>query len=860
MKTQFVRSTAPNRRAFLAGTAAAAIVSSKNVNAAETPVTIQSFGLTNWKSNGTSAGFARQGVIFKKGDIPAGSSVEVRRKNAPIPAQFDERSTWSDGSLKFAVMHLRDTVFAASEARIYDLVRTPGAAFQNAPTTTIADITTRHRFAIGFPNHRQSSDGKTFETLGSGVLAADFATHMSIPTRVEMHHAGAVCDGWTGWGMATDVGNQTPDAHLKVNWHADIWKNADGTIYSIEIGAEPAQDWWSVPNKTLRSYDAFLVDTFLTGSASIIGGYKTVIHPYKSRWLTVQNAGGNNRGRRHWVGGACPTLTYLPNRAYWIASGLVPPLNLASKPAAYASFEPNTTTYVPCSNHSHRNQIDGTGGYEGRGIIGNCDGIAFLRQTAEDVACARINAHVGLHVFYHYRSNRPRRRPGDSAPDTANTPISMIMGLSRGTAPSYDFTADGMPAPVHAYADNRTTPQGRDGYVEPAGGGGVWSVTTGDSSHAVNYSYFMYLLEGERYHLEATLDLATNLVHQGIDNVYSNRPQSPMARSGFGRSIKAPDTVYDAIAGLNGQERSAGWSLGILGSAAGIVPDRHVAARFIKRLNQQQSIYMRDILAYQPADAKAAGVSPFTDELGLSSPWMGAFNTLGGYHNWLLTESAEARAWADMTANMSIGMVESNIFKTLAYRANSKQRGAPYDTATNRYLPRTETRIRFAEDGSAYTGLLDVKTGGLSMKPTVPLTEGDVFYVEEVNGSGDPQEPPPDLKPGVPYYAVQVRGDAFKLSASPNGQPVTVSVSHWAELSCDPKRPFDPLKTPPPANLGVDSYVAIHRAALVMAHRCSHPDATALVVKKIQAFTARLNSSKYVNWDYAELQPTSSAG
>lgn len=842
----------PGRRAFLVGTAATyGVTSGRVARAAEPSTLMHSFGLTNWKA-APSAGFARQGVVFKKGDMPAGSSIEVRRKGAPIAVQFDQRVTWSDGSLKFAVMHLRDTAFAASEARTYDLMRVVGGAFDNTATTTLADITSRHRFLIGFPNHRQTADGKTFETVGSGVSAADFATHMSVPTRVEMHHAGSVSDGWIGWGMAGDVANQALDAHLKVNWHADIWKNLDGSVYSIEIGAEPAMDWWSVPNKTLRTYDALLVDSLLSGPASVIGGYKAVTHPYKCRWLTVQNDGGNNRGRRHWVGGACPTLTYLPNKAYWIATGLVPPLNLAAKPQPYGSFDNNTKTYQPCSNQSHRGQIDSTGGYEGRGIITNSDCIAFLRQTAEDVACARINAHVGMHAFLHYRSHRTRRRPGDTAADMANTPISMIMGLSRGTAPAFDFTADGMPAPVHAYADIRTTPAGRDGYVRPTGGDGVWSTTTGDCSHAVNYSYFMYLLEGERYHLEAELDLATNLVHQGIDNVYSNRPQNPVARGGFGRATKAPDTVYDAIAGLNGQERSAGWALAVLGSAAGIVPDRHVASRFIRRLNQQQAIYMRDILAILPADAKACGVSPFTDELGMSNPWMGAFNTMGGYHNWNMTETAEAQAWANFTVNMSIGMVESHIFKTMAYRANSKPRAATYDAAGNRYFPRTQTRIRTGEDQSTYAGQLDSKTGMVTVKPTVKLYEGDLVFVEQVNTNGDPVPTSPDLPIGVPLYWVQIQGDSARLSLTPNGPPLPISTSAWVELSCDPKRPYDPLTAPPPPGLTADDYVPIHKAALIMAHRAGQPDATTAILKKMQAFTAKIDYSSFVNWDFAD--------
>ena len=48
-------------------------------------VLIQSFGLANWSAS-ASAGFARRGVIFKKGDVPAGTSVTAKIGAAVIAA------------------------------------------------------------------------------------------------------------------------------------------------------------------------------------------------------------------------------------------------------------------------------------------------------------------------------------------------------------------------------------------------------------------------------------------------------------------------------------------------------------------------------------------------------------------------------------------------------------------------------------------------------------------------------------------------------------------------------------------------------------------------------------------------------
>ena len=50
----------PGRRAFLAGSAAAyGMISNGIAQAADAAPVVHSFGLTNWKTNGTSPGFAR---------------------------------------------------------------------------------------------------------------------------------------------------------------------------------------------------------------------------------------------------------------------------------------------------------------------------------------------------------------------------------------------------------------------------------------------------------------------------------------------------------------------------------------------------------------------------------------------------------------------------------------------------------------------------------------------------------------------------------------------------------------------------------------------------------------------------------
>lgn len=573
------------------------------------------FAVQNWGS-ATSAPLLRAGMAFKQGDVPAGSVPVISGVSG---AQFDQRTFWPDGSLKFTVAHIRDASnFSASESRSYTLTSAAGS-FGNTGTLTLSGILSGHSFAINFANVTQSSDGSTFSARGSGAFTASLATHAAVATRVTKVHSGPVCEGWVVWGMATDNTGGAADAHLKVIWHVDAWKNADGSVYALEVAAVVSQDWWSIAGKYLLGYDATFVD-----GGSTIGTYAGVRHPYNSQWLTCKTVADNNIGRRPWIGGGIPTLLYKPNRAYWISSNLVPPLDLTLSPA---SLNSTVTSYVPCGAADHRAAIDGTGSYIGRGTMPLPDSVAFMRQTALDTAIARVNGHAGLGVPYHLRSNRTRTRPGDGGvADTANS--IMPQPMQPKASSYYDFTAAGLPASVYCYTDGRSASDHQDGYVSASGGMGVWSTQTGDASHSVAYSYGMYLLEGETYHLEATLDHCMYPLHQQI-STYGCRGLL-LANDSVYSSLSIPSTTWDSLPQLwkPTNVRATGWSLVDLARAAGIVPAAHEAAGWFANWLAHLGDWIAGSMQYQPADMKAAGAFypragwDGVPDTGMRSPWM----------------------------------------------------------------------------------------------------------------------------------------------------------------------------------------------------------------------------------------------
>lgn len=791
------------------------------------------FVLENW-STSSSIGMARIGMPFARGDIPAGKIPAITRDGAPVAAQFDERAYWLDGSLKFCVAHLRDADFPALTSRTYTVSAVTGS-YSNAGSKQLSDITGGHDFKVNFASLTET--GSTTTTVGSGAFTASFNSHSAVATRREKYHSGAVTEGWYAWGMAKDNNGGAEDAHLKANWYVDVWKNADGSIYAYEVAAVLAQDWWSVANKKRRNYNVSLND-----GATTIEAYSSVEHIYKSQWITCQNRGGNNRGKPHWVGGAQPTLTYKPSKTYWRNTKLIAPYDASFTPAAYSTS--GNDVYTPCKNQNHRPNIDGTGAYEGRGVNSNPDVVAFMRQDAASVASMRINAHVGLHVYYHMRSNANRVRPGETA-DVANTPLSLKFEVGSGPAIPYDFTADGMPAPGHAYADSRADTAHKNGYVDVQGGGGVWSNTTGDSSHACNYSGFAYMLEGERYHLEATMDLASYGVHQGIGNEYMGTPYSAMAPVASGTGGK-----WDAIV-ITGQQRNAGFAMNLIGFAAAFAPSTHIAKNYFNRFNRQQGRFLKNALDFMPANIAEVGLHLIYDAAE-HSPWMTAMSAIGIRQNGHMTENGYAKLYADHIAKPSIRMGEKHVYRSGLYRADYLHRLAAWDPTTN----------PFNKDGTM-RGFSTVNSTNSTLTAGTDFTQSDCGWDKWTNGdivyffnTGDPLKDVLHSNEGTPLYAVNSSGNTCQLSLTPGGAPITIPVDTHKNgtvfIAIDPQWTDAYTATQfPPKLYGADSYAAMHRAVVVMANFAGQPEATAAKVQKYNTFLAPVNSSNWLTWKMA---------
>ena len=441
----------------------------------------------------------------------------------------------------------------------------------------------------------------------------------------------------------------------------------------------------------------------------------------------------------------------------------------------------------------------------------------------------------------------------------------------------YDFTADGMPIAVDAYFDGRSQGAAKDGVVYALGGTGVWGLS-GDSSHAVSYCYYMAMIDGAEWLLEAQLDLASNLAHQSIYGYHNFRqlmltgsPQQAAA------SNSSTDTNYwTALCGqwMPDNIRALGWSQLILGHAAGLIPADHVAYRYFQALLAHNGDYIDGSLNNMPADYVLAGAYYTPSELGLASieiPWMTAIQCTCAYASFLITEDPRWKRLADHTFNWTSRNAAAGRFYALdQYRTIDRLQCADW-SVSNKLLPAEQQP--FAEINPN----LDAASGVFTMANAVywnsvngtppPFVEGDmVVFTKQTQGGSNGPIPAgategqvayirdlanPQSTSGNVYASTSPPYATFKLAATPAGAPLTWTASQsGVNLSWRPQSaanyaiaqsyPYIPLW---------NNYVPIHVSAIMMARQAGNSAATTPMRDAALAFVAPMGPSTYAPYD-----------
>jgi len=797
---------------------------------------IQSFVIENTNNGGTSPGFVKTGLPFKKGDMPANCvpKVSIQGGAEITDIQFDERVSWMDGSLKFCVCRFKDTTFSASQGRTYDVEAATGT-FDNAERISLATIKANSDVQVAVDNLK---DATPDTTVGSGSFEAKF--NDTVATRLTKVGGGKVCESWMGWIMFKDQTGGAEDAHLKAIFHIDAWNNGSNGIADYSYAVVLSQDWWEQSAKDRRTYNATLKDGATTSET-----YTSVDHHYHGQWATVRTDNDDQHAQRHWDG-TIPTLFHKPDFDYWMEAGFIPPLETGYTSVNSAASQ---NTYSPFDNFFHRAAIDGTGDYPGRGIIPNQDCHLIVTTNAENARVARVNAFAGLHIGYHFRTNANRNRSSKSADawndfsgessDVANTPISL--SLDPMTASLYDFTSDGMPSDKHAYKGN--APDANDGgWQSPAGGTGVWTLSS-NTSHAVNFCYFLYLYEGERWFLDATVDLATAASHNDVADNFGSRAY-PQYYDEINRrtEFSIPATQYGGLASLRKPEnsRSVGWSQVLTGSASAIVPDHDVMKEYIDLYNAHNSEWLGAGLSRYPTSQLMAGI-PFHHGNQMMSAWMFAFQCEGAYHNYRVTENAHSKSYADHISKFLANLWTSNM-KGLAEtsRMSAQYITEDWDSAVSGTDYITDYGLEL-EGADVTNGSADITTKNIA---TFDWAVDDELWFTRVNGSGTNEVIPADIVEGNVYHvvsAVNTSGDnwTIQVSATRGGAAIVFGETSHCAVSARPAAANRSVS----AATGGSQTVNVISGAAIMAYKSGSPHMTLALAQVAKSYLSTITTN-----------------
>ncbi len=802
-----------------------ALIGSNNVQA----TILHRFTLSDTSGAGSS-GFFRLGLAFEKGDVPSGSLPVARLTDGtPVRSAVMETNSWSDGSLRKATL-VGEVPGGVPLAATVEITAEAGSQGTSG-IDPFAYLQTSTDFKVQVTNHSGSVSGN----LPNRTYVLNIA--LLDTSRREVQADTPVCVRIFAWGAPG------PEKHLMGLHYVDLWLDSGGQVVGVEWTPVMSQHWWvddpfgnGAAPKEERIYDAVLVD-----GATELEGYAGLNHAYYCQWAGLYTGNDAQHARRLWIskGAAMPTLrlAYSPDsRRRLMRAGYIPPLDLTTRYTIQHGQD-----YDALGTNGHRAAINGTGGYEGRGVVTNMDSIAFTEQTVERWRAARVSAQASLSVFHHIKDHRPAS--GGAFGGDASMGM-FPQKIARLGAQAYPGLATETIAVTGVNAELPDVP--------PQGGTGAF--TSWDAAHHTVYGYMMAFVEGERYLADAVLDQLSYLNMQRAFDGFVSNPAAIWAVDPPRRDLlSVPSTPTYGFTHLrHRQERSFGWSQYSWDHAYALLADDDRHRPFLLNLQQTTSDLLEDSIAFFPPSQLETGTY-WMRNTPVISVFMNGLSSMLIERSNLLTERAFPGhvQFVDLLARYLRDTLIHNPYASRFQR----HLACVDDKNATQYVDRNE---RWAEVEATVE---DIGGSGTTFTATnrffegVTPTEGEPCYLSDPTGT---QPLPPELSAGTVYFLVNIRviddrSASWQLAASLGGAPLAVTtpsnaIRHYIRLSAFSAFGFigeNGAHVP-----SDDNFMTIMNAAVEYHYGVSGKEVSSNDIADIRSFFAPKTFAKFANWNF----------
>lgn len=791
---------------------------------------LHSFRLEDTSGSGSS-GFFRLGLAFEKSDIPEGSVPIAHAPNGtPVRSAIIERNSWSDGSMRKCLL------VGEVEGGIDGGIDIDVLASEFDERVSNLDpfdyISTHTDLRVQVENHLGSVSGSLQDRN------YDLNTVLRIKSRRVIQADTPISVRFFAWGHPPD------EKHLMGLHYVDLWLRATGAVVGVEWTPVLSQHWWvddpfgdGAQPKEERVYDALLVN-----GRDVLERYVGLRHAYYCRWAGLRTNDDAQHGRRLWInmGASQPTLSLSYSdisKRRMMRSGVFPPLKQGIK--YNKTFR--TRSIVPLGeqqegqpfsqSHNHRRSINGTGGYQGRGILPNMDAIALTQQGVEDWRIARVSAQAGLSAFFHVRDHRVAR----GGPFDGDISMGLIPPVTGRLGPqSYAGLA----------SETVAVTAGESWLKEDKPNGGTGAFSNWDTAHHVSYSFFVAFVEGEAYLADAVLSsFDTACIRRTHYNIYGKNPRIQFYETAKRRErFSLPDTRYGSNMARMGQERSPAWIVNAANHASILVADDDRHRVLVDNQIRNHSIWITDSMEFFPNDHVAKG-GWRTDMNNVGSPWMNNFAPLSYYQLAIYADDRGLpgfRKFAEQTVRLAI-----NMWRT-PYAVGTYRDVRLFDADHLNYIPANETyrlvdKVRISENIAT-----------IPMPAGLSLYNNDIIIFSQRDGQGNDVENtiPHECKYSKRYYAINVNGNACNITESPNGDAIFLSdtlTSIGLFASAYHLTPAGAAGAHLPAD---DSFASIASAAAEMAHGSGNREIDGDLIAKIRHWMSKVRFNDYASWNY----------